>query len=154
MVTEDMIEAAWTREQDPVAQLVVIRSDADPDPIRATDWPDGLTSNGQAFPYYPFDLAWIGASREAPFGDARLTIDNVDERIEAACDAAYDPPELDLMLVRVEAPDVVEKAVLGARIPSIEADASRVQAVVRARDFGQEPACAFNYTPATVPGLF
>ncbi len=153
-ITEAMIEAAWSREQDPAAQLVVIRSDADPTPIRATDWPGGLTSDGQYYPYFPFELAWAGASREAPFGEGKLTVDNVDQRIEEACDAAYDPPELDLTLVRVAAPDVAEQAIIGARIPTIDGDASRVSAVVRPRDFSQEPACAFNYTPATVPGLF
>lgn len=153
-LTEAFIEEAWGREREPLAQLVTITSDADPEPIRATDWPDGITSEGETFPHFPFQLAWAGASKENPFGEGRLTIANVDRRIEEACDAAIDPPEVSLALIRVSAPDSPEVSIAGARIPSVEGDASRVSAVIRPRSFSQEPACARNYTPATVPGLF
>ena len=153
-VSEEMVEAAWRREEDPVAQLIVIRSDADPTPITVTDWPEGITSNGVDYPHYPFELVWHGASKDDPFGKGKLTIGNVDKRIEEACDAALTPPEVDLSLVRVEAPDVVEKAVLGAKVPNVEGDAMRVSAVIRPRDFSEEPACATKYVPSTVPGMF
>lgn len=153
-LTEDFIDEAWGREQEPLAQLVTITSDADPEPIRATDWAGGIVSQGEAFPHYPFRLSWAGSSKENPFGEGRLTIANVDRRIEDACDAAKDPPEVSLSLVRVAAPDSPEAAIAGARIPSVEGDASQVSAVIRPRSFKQEPACAFIYSPATVPGLF
>ena len=153
-VTEAFIQQAWRRDQDSLAQLVTIRSDALDDPISVTDWPGGIVSNGVEYLHYPFMLNWAGASKDSPFGQGKLTIENVDRQIEEACDASILPPEMDLMLVRVEAPDVVEKAILGARIPSTEGDASKVSAVVRPRDFMQEPACAPKYTPATTPGLF
>ncbi|PZU71649.1 MAG: hypothetical protein DI531_15405 [Brevundimonas sp.] len=153
-VTEAMIEAAWRREEDPVAQLIVIRSDADPAPIAVTDWPGGITSNGVDYPHYPFELVWHGASKEDPFGKGKLTIGNVDRRIEEACDAALTPPEIDLSLVRVDAPDVVERAVLGAKVPNVEGDALQVSAVIKPRDFSDEPACAAKYVPSTVPGMF
>ena len=153
-VTEDMVEAAWRREEEPVAQLIVIRSDADPAPIMVTDWPDGITSNGANYPHYPFELVWHGASKEDPFGKGKLTIGTVDRRIEEACDAALTPPEIDLSLVRVEDPDVVERAVLGAKVPNVEGDAMQVSAVIRPRDFSEEPACAVKYVPSTTPGMF
>ena len=153
-LTEAMIDAAWSREQEPVAQLVTIRSDADPTPIRATDWPGGIVSNGVSYPRYPFQLAWAGASRENPFGHGKLTIANVDRRIEEACDAANQAPEMDLMLVRVDDPDIVEQALLGAVIPSTEGSAEQVSATIRPRDFTQEPACARKATPATTPAMF
>lgn len=153
-ITEAFIEQAWKRDHEPMAQLVTITSDALDEPIRATDWPGGLVSDGETFTHYPFRLAWAGAGKERPFGEGRLTIGNVDRRIEEACDASLDPPELDLGLVRVAAPDTVERAIHGARVPAVEGDASRVSAVIRPRDFTQEPACAVSYTPATTPGLF
>lgn len=153
-VTEAMIDAAWSREQAAVAQLITVTSDADPEPIYATDWPGGITSNSITYPHFPFELTWAGAGRDTPFGQGRLSISNVDRRIEEACDAAVQPPSIDLSLVRVEAPDIVERAILGAKVPTVEGDASRVSAVVRPRDFSQEPACARIATPATVPGMF
>lgn len=153
-VSEDFIEQAWRRQKDDLAQLVELRSDATEDPIRVTDWPGGLVSDGETYVHYPFQLAWAGAGKDAPFGEGRLTIANVDRAIEEACDAAQDPPELDLSLVRVAAPDVVERAIRGARVPSVEGDMNRVAAVIRPRDFGQEPACAVSYSPSAFPGLF
>ena len=154
MPTEAFIEAAWRGQPSPVVQLVTLRSDADPTPIRATDWPDGVTANGQHYPFYPFQLSWAGASKDQPFGEGRLTVQNVDRRIEQACDAANDPPTIDLQLVRVDAPDIIESAILGARVPGVEGDASRIAATIRPRDFTEEPACARSYTPSSVPGGF
>lgn len=153
-VTEAFVEALYRGEPEPVAQLVTLRSDADPTPIRVTDWPGGIISEGQPFVYFPFQLTWAGATREAPFGEGRLTISNVDRRIEEACDAAIEPPGIDLSVVRVSEPDVSEAAIVDARIPAVEGDESRVSAVIRPRDFSQEPACGRNYSPATTPGMF
>ena len=161
-ITDAFIESCWRGEPDPVAQLVTIRSDADPTPIRVSDCSDrlmsgrrqGIVSGGEDYPYFPFQLAWAAASRGAPFGEGRLTIANVDRRIEEACDAAIEPPTIDLSLVRIADPNTVEKAIEDARIPGIDGDETRVSAVIRPRDFAQEPACAFSYTPATTPGMF
>lgn len=153
-VTEAFIEAAWRGEPDKVAQLVTIHSDALEDPIAVTDWPGGLVSNGVKHVHFPFQLAWAGASKDTPFGQGRLTIANVDRRIEEACDAALEPPRLDLSVVRVDDPDVIERAIQDARIPSTEGDETKASAVIRPRDFSEEPACAVSYTPATCPGQF
>ena len=161
-VTEAFIDACWRGEPERVAQLLTIRSDADPTPIRVSDCPDrllpnrqqGIVSGGQSYPYFPFQLAWAGASKESPFGEGRLTIANVDRRIEEACDAAKDPPEIDLAIVRVGAPNETEALITGGRIPSVEGDEEKVSAVIRPKDFVQEPACAVSYTPATAPGMF
>lgn len=160
--SEDFIESCWRGEPDPVVQLITIRSDADPTPIRVSDCAEsllpgrqkGIVSNGETYPYFPFQLSWAAKSRDTPFGEGRLTIANVDRRIEEACDAALDPPRIDLTLVRLEDPDTTEAAIVGARIPSVDGDESRVAAVIRPRDFSLEPACARNYTPATSPGMF
>jgi hypothetical protein len=86
-VTEAMVEAAFRGEPDAVAQLVTIRSEGLDEPLNVTDWPGGLTSNGVEHVHYPFQLSWAGASQDSPFGQARLTIANVDQVIEAAADA-------------------------------------------------------------------
>lgn len=151
--TEAMIAAAWSRDQEPMAQLLTLRSDADPEPILATDWPDGIAAGGVFYPHYPFRLTWAGASRDAPFGEGKLMIANVDRRIEEACDAALTLPELDIELVRVSAPEHAEKAIVGARVPSVDGDSSQVTAIIRPREFSQEPACAAKATPSRTPGL-
>ena len=154
VVTEAFIESAWRGEPDQVAQLVTIHSDALDEPIAVTDWPGGVISNGVKHVHFPFQLTWAGASKDTPFGQGRLTIANVDRRIEEACDASLEPPRLDLSVVRVDDPDIIERAITDARIPSTEGDQNKATAVIRPRDFGEEPACAVSYTPATCPGQF
>lgn len=153
-VTEAFVEAAWRGEPEAVAQLAVIRSDALAEPIAVTDWPGGIRSNGVDYLHFPFQMAWAGSSRENPFGQGRLTIANVDRRIEEACDAAVNPPHLDLSIVKVSEPNVIERALVDARIASTEGDETKASAIIRPRDFNEEPACAVSYTPATCPGQF
>lgn len=153
-VTEAMVEAAFRGEPDAVAQLVTIRSDGLAEPLNVTDWPGGLASNGVDYVHYPFQLNWAGASQDSPFGQARLTIANVDQAIEAAADAAEELPTIDLSVVRVADPNVIERALMDARIASTEGDRTKATAVIRPRDFNEEPACAVNYTPSTTPGMF
>lgn len=153
-VTEAFIEAAWRGEPEAAAQLVTIHSDALDEPLAVTDWPGGLRSSGVDYVHYPFQLGWAGASQDNPFGQGRLTIANVDQRIEEACDGALEPPRIDLSVVRVDDPDVVERALLDARVVSTDGDRTKATAVIRPRDFNEEPACAVSYTPATCPGQF
>jgi len=152
-VSEDLIRTAWSRDREPVAQLVTITSAAEPEPIRATDWPEGITTGGVEYPFFPFSLSWAGRGKDDPFGGGKLTISNVDGRIEEACDAAPEPPAIDLAIVRVASPDYVEKALVDARIPSVSGDSGEVRAVIRPRDFALEPCVARVYGPATTPGL-
>ncbi|HCW49755.1 MAG TPA: hypothetical protein DGP25_07075 [Brevundimonas sp.] len=153
-VTEALVEAAFRGEPDAAAQLVTIYSDALDEPIAVTDWPGGLRSNGVDHVHYPFQLKWAGASQDNPFGQGRLTIANVDQRIEEACDAAQDPPRIDLAVVRVAEPDVLERALMDARVSATEGDETKATAVIQPRSFTEEPACAVSYTPATAPGQF
>lgn len=153
-VSDAFVDAAWAGQPDDVAQLAVIRSDALEEPICVTDWPGGIVSNGAAYLHFPFALRWAGASQDNPVGQAQLTVENVDMRIEQACEASLSPPTLDLSIVRVADPDVVEHALMDATLHSVQIEATRLTAIIRPRDFAQEPAVAFNYTPASAPGLF
>lgn len=152
-VTEDFIEAAFRGEPEAVAQLVTIHSDALDEPIRVTDWPGGLVSNGQIYLEYPFQLTWAAASQESPFGAAQITIANIDQRIEDASDAAENPPSVDIAIVKVSDPDIVERAVVGAVLKQVSGDDLKVTGQIHPWDFTREPACAVSYSPSTVPGL-
>lgn len=162
VVTEDMVEAVWAREVEPLAQLIEINADGLVDPIRVSDCPDrllsgfrrGLSSNGEDYPYMPFRLTWAGATQDQPFGQGRVAIANVDSRIEAAMEASVNPPTISLRLIRISAPDVIETAIEGATIGQSDFTEVEASAVIRPRDFDLEPACAVSYTPATTPGQF
>lgn len=153
-ISDDMAAALWAQEVEPVVQLITLESDQLAEPIRVCDHPGGLVSRGESFAYLPFSLQWAPASRDAPFGEGRLTIANVDSRIEEACEAAEAPPQLTLEIVRASAPDTVERAIVGAEIASAEGNEIEASAVIRPKDFGLEPACAAVYGVGRTSGLF
>lgn len=161
-ISADMLDALWSPEVEPLAQLVEITASEITEPIRVSDCPDrllpgrrqGLTSNGEDYPFLPFRLTWAGATKEQPFGQGRLAIANVDGRIEEAIDAVVAPPTISLRLVRVSDPDQVETAILGASIGQSDFSDTEASVVIRPKDFELEPACAAAYTPQRTPGLF
>lgn len=161
-ISSEMLDALWAPEIEPLAQLVEIRATEISEPIRVSDCPDrllsgrrqGLVSEGEEYPFLPFRLMWSGVTKEQPFGQGKLTIANVDGRIEEAIDAVVEPPEITLRLVRVSDPDQVENAILGASIGQSDFSESEASVVIRPRDFDIEPACAACYTPQRAPGLF
>ena len=153
-ISDEMAAALWAQEVEPVAQLVTLSSDALEEEIRVCDQPGGLVSREQTFAYMPFRLQWSAASRESPFGEGRLSIANVDSRIEEACDLAETPPLLTLELVRVSAPDEVERAIEEAQVPAIDGDETEVSAIIRPKDFNLEPACCAVYGSSRTGGRF
>lgn len=153
-LSDEFLTAAFCGEPEPAAQLVTIQSDGLTEPLRVTDWPGGLTSNGETYVHFPFELKWAAPSQDNRAGEGQLTIANVDRRIEDACDAASVPPTISLSLVRVADPDVIEKAILGARIAGATGDTTKVTGVIAPRNFTREPAVAHSITPGAFPGLF
>lgn len=153
-VTPDLVRAIFRRTVAPTAVLVTLEADG-VDPIRASSDPDGTTSNGEDFPYFPFSFAWGGASAEEPSKRAKLEIGSADGRIEDAIRALPNnaAPTATVQLVRVAAPDVVEVAIDGASVDDVEFDAPKVTANLSPRDFS-EPACHARYTAARTPALF
>jgi len=153
-LSDAFIDAAFRGEPEAVAQLVILQADALAEPIRVTDWPGGIVANGEVYQHFPFALKWAAPSQDNRAGEGQLTIANVDRRIEDACDASLTPPTIGLSVVRVDDPDVYERAITGARIQGVSGDRSKVSATIIPRNFAREPAVAFSYTPGAFQGLF
>lgn len=153
-VTEDFVRAIFARVVEPTALLVTIRAEGLEEPVRATSHPDGLVSGGIAYPFFPFGFSWGGAAADEPAKEARLEIGNTDGRISSAIRQATGDPRIDVELVRVSAPDVVELAMIDAKIDSVEVDEPKVTATIKPRAFEEEPACKARYIAARTPGLF
>ena len=153
-ITDEMVAAMWAQDPEAVIQLVTLVSDALDEPIRVCDQPGGIESRSHFYEFVPFRLQWAGASREQPFGEGKLSIANVDSRIEEACDLADAPPLITLELVRAAAPDDVEKAIVNAEVMAVEGDETEVSGVLRPKDFNLEPACAASYGASRAPALY
>lgn len=153
-VTEEFVRAVFSREIEATALLITIRAEGLEEPIRATNYPDGLTSGGLEFPFFPFSFKWGGAAADAPAKSARLEIGNTDGRISAGIRQATGDPRIDVELVRVGSPDLIELAMIDAKIESAEVDGPKVTATIVSVDFADEPACKARYIAARAPGLF
>ena len=65
-----------------------------------------------------------------------------------------DQPALTLQVVRVSAPNTVERALTNATLFSTEEDGPSLKGTIKARRFDTEPACLQAYLPATCPSMF
>ena len=164
-ITEDTVRALFAQTIEPVAILVTINAtgpDGPIDAIRATDSANplnggplkGLTSRGTDYRFYPFGLQWGGSGNGEITRDAQITIGNVAGEISDALEAVIDQPVMTIEVVRVSAPDVVERALSNATLISTEEDGPSIKGMIRARRFDTEPACGKSYLPATTPSLF
>ena len=153
-VSEDFVRAVFKRAVEPTAMLLTLTADGLEEPIRASSDRDGTVSGGIEFPYFPFAFAWGGAAAEEPVKDASLEIGNTDGRISRAIRTAQGNPLIDVELVRTSAPDVVELAMIGAKVANVDVDEPKVSASIKPKSFDDEPACKARYIIARTPGLY
>lgn len=153
-ITEAYVRAVFSETIEETALLLRLSADGLEAPILATSYPDGLTSGGLEYPFFPFGFVWGGAAADEPAREARLEIGNTDGRIAEAIRQATGNPRIDVELVRVSAPDVVELAMIDGEIKSVDVDEPKVTATIRGRSLDDEPACKARYIAARTPGLF
>lgn len=153
-VSEDMIREIFARSVETPVALVTITAEGLDAPIRASSDPEGTTSRGEEYPYFPFNFAWGGAAQDESARDAMLEIGNTDGAIAMAIRQAEGQPSVTVELVRRAAPDVVEMAMIGARLIDAEVDDPRVRGTLKPKTLSDEPACKARYIAARTPGLF
>jgi len=152
-VSEAMIRAIFKRAAEPTALLVTITAEGLETPIRASSDPDGTESRGDHFPYFPFTFGWGGAAADEPVRGATLEIGNTDGEIALAVRTITGAPLATVEVVRTASPDVVELAMVDAKVSDVEVDDPRVTAQIIPKNFEDEPACKARYIMARTPGL-
>ncbi len=160
-ISEDTVRALFAQTIEPTAILITITSADLDDPIRVTDYAGrlsknvlGIASRGAQFLHFPFSFAWSGAGNGELGRNAQLIIGNTAGEITDAIEAITDVPALTVELVRVSAPDVVERAMTGAELKSTDEDGPKITGTILPRRFDTEPACGKSYLPATTPAKF
>ncbi len=153
-VSEALIYDLYLQEPETPITLLTLDAPSMVEPIRVCDAPEGFTSDGVAYIYFPFNFSFGGASREEPSRTARVEIGNSDARIIEAARTMTGEPTMSMALVRPSAPDTVEIAMEAARLADIGWDDVSIVGTLKPRDFGDEPACKASYVIARNPGLF
>jgi len=122
-------------------------------PIRVVNDLSPLTSRGQEFLAFPFEVDLPGDDADS-VQRVTLRIDNVDRQIVLALRALTEPPTVTLEVVRRGAPDVVEAGPFELTLADAGYDALTVEAELVFEDVLNAPFPANAYTPADYPGLF
>jgi hypothetical protein len=121
-------------------------------PLRFVNDMQGITSRGDVFQPFPFEVEFPGEDPDQPT-DARLVIDNIDRSIVKTLRAISAPPEITLEVVLASQPDTVEAEFTGLILRNVSYDVSKVSGTLRFEDIMTEPV-SLQMTPQRFPALF
>lgn len=112
----------------------------------------GITSRGNVFQPFPFEVEFPGEDADQPT-DARLSIDNIDRTIVQTIRSISAPPEVTIEVVLASQPDTVEASFSGLILRNVTYDETKVSGTLRFEDIMSEP-ISVQMTPQRFPGLF
>ena len=121
--------------------------------IRVVNNTENVTSRGNLFTAFPFDITLPDNREDAP-PRARLVIDNTSREIAEAVRAITSPPSVNIEIIRAADPDTVETTFPYFSMRNIKWDSGKVSADLTLEDFTNEPYPGLTFTPAYFPGIF
>jgi hypothetical protein len=133
--------------------LVTIDHDDLAEPIRVVNNTENITSRGDLFVGFQFELT-LPDEREEAASHARITMDNVSREIAESVRSISSAPTVTLEVIRADDPDTVEMSWPFYRLRNVTWNALKVSGDLVLDDFTSEPYPAGNFTPASWPGLF
>lgn len=132
--------------------LTLDHASIDP-PIRVVANTKDVTSNGDLYTAYPFELTFPGMDESGPSA-GKLAIDNVTREIGQAIRTITGALDVTLQAVRLEDPDSVEQILSGLKLRGVKApDIRKIEGDLVFEDIASEPHPAPIYSPAYFPGL-
>ena len=151
-VSDDFKTDAWSPEGDqPLALLTIDHDDLDA-PHRLVNDRAGVTSGGEVFTAFNFELQPPSKYGDAP-PHAQITIDNVSREIGQSLRSVATPATVTLQIVRRSDPDTIEAEWTGLRLVNVSIDALQVTGDLLFEDLVREPYPGRTFSPAEFPGL-
>lgn len=133
--------------------LITIEHDDLAEPIRVVNNTENITSGGDLYIGFPFDITLPDSREDAP-SRAQLVIDNVSREIAQAVRTITSPPTVTIEIVRAADPDTIELVWPFFSLRNVKWDAMKVSGELVFEDFTNEPYPAGVFSPASFPGLF
>lgn len=146
--------AATARETGEV--FLVLLTLSHPDmmvPVRLVSNTEAITSRGQAFVAFPFDITLPQEGTDS-IPEVRLTVDNVDRQIMQMLRSLPSAPDVLIEIVLASSPDVVEYDTGTLKLFRVSYDALSIQGTLSAGDFLGEPFPAHSFTRTNFSALF
>lgn len=121
-------------------------------PLRVVNNNANVTSNGQEFIAFPFEIELPGEDPDQP-ATARLKIDNVDRRVVQALRSIASAPTVTIQVILASAPNTVEFSFEGMTLRNAIYDANAITAELTFEQILTEP-IAVTMNPQRFPGMF
>lgn len=123
------------------------------DDIRVVNNTEQITSNGQVFLSFPFEINLPDEKDDAP-SRAKLTIDNVSREIGQTIREITTPPQITIEVIRAEDPEFIEVSWPNFWLRNVSFNANQVRGDLVLEDFTDEPYPAGTFVPSAFGGLF
>ncbi|MBX9877639.1 MAG: DUF1833 domain-containing protein [Candidatus Obscuribacterales bacterium] len=142
--------------EDPILPLIEINHSTFDDPIRVVLNTEDITSNGDLFTAYAFELKLLD-DKSDELSPAQLAVDNTDRRIGEYLEGlaiAADEALVTCWLIVASSPDDRTVFFQDLTIQDVRADQNVATAVLADNPIGDELVPYDKFTPGTAPGLF
>jgi len=154
MVSATFTSSAFAQETTDVWLVLLSIDHATLDePIRVVNNTESVTSNGETFVGFPFEITLPDNKDGAP-PRAQLAIDNVSREIAQALRTMTSAATVQIQVIRAAAPDTVEIEWPYFTLRNVKWDAAKVTGDLTFEDFVTEPYPAGKFVPAYFPGLY
>lgn len=132
--------------------LMTITHPSLPQPIRVVNNNEDITSRGNLFQNFPFEIELPGEDPDSP-PRARLRIDSTDRTIVNAIRTISSPPVITLEVILASQPNTVEIAFDGLTLREVTYDVRSVSGELVFESIFTEPITT-QMTPSRFPGMF
>lgn len=124
-----------------------------PDPIRIVNNKTNVTSRGEEFIAFPFEIVLPTSSPDAP-PKAQLIIDNVSRELGQIIRTISSAPTVLIEVVRINNFDSLELSFPAFKMKNVRFDVSQVRGDLVSDDLQIDPYPVHTFSPANFPGLF
>lgn len=155
MPTKEFIEKATADSNgDPFLFLLTVDHEDLAEPMRFVRNTVDIVSRSETYAAFPFDVVLPGDG-ENGVRPARISIDNVDQRIVQTIRAIATAPTMTIELVKGSDPDTVEEALPPMKVFVAPWDRNTLECeLTDSADDESEPLMQFEFTPSQFPALF
>lgn len=137
---------------DPFLIFLTLSHDSLATPVRVVRNRKDVTSNGNLFKAYPFEIDMPTDGEEAP--TARIAIANISREIGKTLERLIEPPLCLIQLALVSDPDNIERSWDEFSFTQVDWDAMRMQAQIQHLQYWNEPWPRKRVLPIYFPGMF
>jgi hypothetical protein len=123
-----------------------------PTPIRVVNNNEDITSRGNVYQAFPFEIVLPGEDPDSP-PRAAIRIDNVDRSVIALIRSISSAPSVTIEVILASQPNTVEIAYSSLALRNVRYDPSTIEGELFFEPLFNEPITA-TMTPSRFPGLF